>query len=54
MNRYYHQIQFHLVIHHCFALAGQSTAEEMKMWKAQAAEDYKLFLQHRSNELKKG
>jgi hypothetical protein len=43
-----------LVIHHCFALAGQSTAEEMKMWKAQAAEDYKLFLQHRSNELKKG
>jgi hypothetical protein len=39
---------------HCFALAGQSTAEEMKMWEAQAAEDYKLFLQHRSNELKRG
>ncbi|CAF0736545.1 unnamed protein product [Rotaria sordida] len=39
---------------HCFVLAGQSTAEEMAMWKAQAAEDYKIFLQHRSNELKKG
>ncbi|CAF2872675.1 unnamed protein product [Rotaria sp. Silwood2] len=39
---------------HCFVLAGQSTAEEITMWKAQAAEDYKLFLQHRSNELKKG
>ncbi len=38
----------------CFVLSGQSTPEEIKMCKAQAAEDYKLFLQHRSNELKKG
>jgi hypothetical protein len=39
---------------HCFALAGQSTDEELQMWEAQAAEDYKMFLQYRSNELKKG
>jgi hypothetical protein len=39
---------------HCSSLAGQSTKEEMKMWSAQAAEDYKTFLQHRSNELKQG
>ncbi|CAF4519021.1 unnamed protein product [Rotaria sp. Silwood2] len=39
---------------HCFAFAGQSTDEEKTMWGKQAAEDYELFLQHRSNELKKG
>ena len=39
---------------HCYALAGQSTAEELKAWQAQAAEDYKTFLQHRSKELKTG
>ncbi|CAF1137909.1 unnamed protein product [Adineta steineri] len=39
---------------HCYALGGKSSAEELKLWSTQAAEDYRLFLQHRSNELKKG
>lgn len=39
---------------HCSVWAGHSTAEEVNAWKTQAAEDYRTFLQHRSNELKKG
>ncbi|CAF1087483.1 unnamed protein product [Adineta steineri] len=39
---------------HCFALGGKSSAEELKLWSTQAAEDYRLFLQHRSSELKEG
>ncbi|CAF4129135.1 unnamed protein product [Adineta steineri] len=39
---------------HCIAFGGKSSTEELKMWSTQAAEDYRLFLQHRSNELKKG
>ncbi|CAF1137947.1 unnamed protein product [Adineta steineri] len=39
---------------HCIALGGKSSAEELKLWSTQAAEDYRLFLQHRSIELKRG
>jgi len=39
---------------HCYIFSGQPTAEEMKRWKTQAADDYRTFLQHRSNEMKKG
>ncbi|CAF1140044.1 unnamed protein product [Adineta ricciae] len=39
---------------HCYSLAGQSTDEEMKLWREQTATDYRLFLEQRSKELKKG
>ncbi|CAF1255709.1 unnamed protein product [Didymodactylos carnosus] len=37
---------------HCSFLFANDA--ELKIWQKQAANDYKIFLQHRSNELKKG